>query len=238
MLKAATKVIDLDANGGLIGAIEAGDYDRAMAILIDQHGEHVYRYCRRMLGSGADSDDLSQTVFVQVFQGLKALPRIDSIRSWLIAIARNRCLDRLKAVRRSPEIVPDGLHELVDEHDGAAALFEVGGELAAGGGFAGALQAAHHDDGRAGLDEIDIRVHRPHQVDQLVINDLDHHLAGLEALDDLLPLGLFQHALGEILDDLEIDVGFEQGRAHIAHGIADILFRYAAASGKTAEDAA
>src|SRR6185503_18921831 len=111
-------------------------------------------------------------------------------------------------------------------------------KLAAGGGFARALEAAHHDHGGPGLNEIDIRIHRPHQVDEFVIDDFDHDLAGLEALDDLLPLGLFQDALGEILDDFEIDVGFEQGRAHIAHGIANILFRYAAASGKTAEDAA
>jgi RNA polymerase sigma-70 factor (ECF subfamily) len=124
MLKGATQVIDDEADGGLITAVEAGDHDRAMAILIDQHGDDVYRYCRRMLGSGADSDDVSQTVFVQVFQGLKALARVDSVRSWLIAIARNRCLDRLKAVRRSPEIVPDDLHELVDDHGAAPSVHD------------------------------------------------------------------------------------------------------------------
>ena len=34
-----------------------------------------------------------------------------------------------------------------DEQGAVAALFEPGGELAGGGGFAGALEAGHEDDG-------------------------------------------------------------------------------------------
>jgi len=89
----------------LAAALEAGDTARAMAMLVEQHGDAVYAYCRRMLGDRAETDDVAQTVFVQAFQGLARVSRADQPRAWLLAIARHRCLDRLKAARRSPVTV-------------------------------------------------------------------------------------------------------------------------------------
>ena len=112
-----SKIQGLD--GGLAAALEAGDGDQAMEILVELHGEHVYRYCRRLLGEGADSDDASQTVFMQAFQSLKDLTRVRSARAWLLGIARNRCLDRLRALRRGPEPLEDNdLHAIVEQHPG------------------------------------------------------------------------------------------------------------------------
>jgi hypothetical protein len=77
------------------------------------------------------------------------------------------------------------------DHDVLAALAQVCRELAAGGGLAGALQAAHHDDGGAGIDDHDVafarRLRAAHQVDELSVDDADHLLAGLEGLGHLRP---------------------------------------------------
>ena len=86
------------------------------------------------------------------------------------------------------------------------------------------LQAGHHDDRWPGLHEIDSRIHRPHQIDKLVIDDLDHHFAGMERLDDFLPDRFFNDGLGEVFDNFEIDVRFQQSRADFAHGFADVFF--------------
>jgi hypothetical protein len=56
------------------------------------------------------------------------------------------------------------------------------------------------------------------------MDDLNDLLAGLNALDDLLADGLGFDAVDEIASDLEIDIGFEQGEADVAEGIADIFF--------------
>ena len=88
----------------------------------------------------------------------------------------------------------------------AALAQQVHRELAAGGGFARPLQAAHHDDRRPRRDEVDVRIHRPHQVDQLVVDDLDHQLARLKALDDLLAEGFGDDVIGEVVDDFEIHI--------------------------------
>jgi len=93
-----------DVADEVAAALEAGDHDLVVEILVTQYGDEVYRYCRRMLGNSVDTDDVSQVVFVQVFQCVNALRDVRNLRSWILGIARHRCLDRLKAIRRRPEM--------------------------------------------------------------------------------------------------------------------------------------
>lgn len=96
-----------EPGGGLTAAIEAGDYGLAMELLLIQHGDHVYGYCRRFLGNATEAEDVSQTVFAQAFQDLKHLSSPHIARMWLRGIARHRCLDRLRERRRDFQIVDD-----------------------------------------------------------------------------------------------------------------------------------
>ncbi len=78
-----------------------------------------------------------------------------------------------------------------DEQGFFALFFEKIGEFAAQRRLARALQAAHHDDcGRLG-GNFELGVARPHERDQLVIDDLDDLLGGIERLQDFLPDRLF-----------------------------------------------
>jgi len=63
------------------------------------------------------------------------------------------------------------------------------------------------------------------QADEFIADDLDDLLRGAEGIENFLALRLFADALDEFLDDLEVDVGFEQsdtdllqGRIHIGLG--------------------
>jgi hypothetical protein len=87
------------------------------------------------------------------------------------------------------------------------------------------------------LDEVDARVDRAHEGDKFVVDDLDHHFAGAERLDDFLANRFFDNGFGEILDDFEVHIGFKQGRADFAHGFANILFADSAPARKRAEHA-
>ena len=110
-------------------------------------------------------------------------------------------------------------------------LLEVARELADGGRLARALQADHHDAGRALLGELEARVDRAHQLDQLVVAELDEVVLGADAADLLLrrrrctltmtPTAFSLHPLAEVLDDLEADVGLEQRRAHVLERLVD-----------------
>jgi hypothetical protein len=50
------------------------------------------------------------------------------------------------------------------------------------------------------------------------VDDLDHGLAGGQRTQHLGPDGLLADAGHEVLDDLEVDVRFQQGEADLAHG--------------------
>ena len=106
---------DGDLDSELKAAIEAGDDRAVMEILAVRYGEQVYRYCWRMLGNATDGEDVSQIVFVQAFQCLKSLPQVHSIPAWLLRIARNRCIDYLRAAERVPRTVRHiDLREVID----------------------------------------------------------------------------------------------------------------------------
>ena len=78
----------------------------------------------------------------------------------------------------------------------------------------------------------------PIRFDELVVDDLDHDLARVEALDDLLAEGLLHHVVAELLDDLVVDVRLQQGRADLAHRLADVVLGDPPAAGHLAEDVA
>src|SRR6185436_9833822 len=75
------------------------------------------------------------------------------------------------------------------------------------------------------------------QLDQLVAHHLDHLLARRQRLQHVQAHRLDADALDEGLHDLEIDVGLQQGHAHLAQGLLDVLLRQPAESAEPIEDA-
>src|SRR5262249_35031086 len=87
--------------------------------------------------------------------------------------------------------------------------------------LAAALEAAEHEDGRPFLGEVEARFDRPHELDELVVDDADDLLAGVESAQDLLadrPLG---DPFDEGVGDRVVDVGAEQGLADFLAALAD-----------------
>ena len=114
---------------------------------------------------------------------------------------------------------------------------EQAGELAAGGGFAGAVQAAHHQAERLceAARQVEFAALGAEQRDHLVADDFDDLLSGLDAGDDLLAERFLLHAGDELLGDLEINVRIEQGHAHLAQRLGDVGFADFAESPEVAE---
>jgi hypothetical protein len=135
-----------------------------------------------------------------------------------------------------------------DEEGVFAFGFEVKGELADGGGFSGTLEAAEHEDGGAGGNVEDARGGGDgvavfikldivaHEADELVVDDFDHLLAGLDGGEDFGTDGFLGDVGDKGVDDVVVDVGFEEGGADFLHGFADIGFGDFAFAGKVAEE--
>ncbi len=95
------------------------------------------------------------------------------------------------------------------QHLALVALGQPAGEFCRGGGFAGALQADHHDRDRRHRVEVDALAVGSKGSDQLVMNDLHHHLAGGDRLDHGGADRLLADFFDKAPDHVERDVGFQ-----------------------------
>lgn len=102
--------MDLDANRSLIaaalGRIPAGDRT-ALQTVYRLTSAKLFGVCLRILGERGEAEDVLQEVYVTVwrkaadFDASRASPM-----TWLIAIARNRSIDRLRASRQNRNMAP------------------------------------------------------------------------------------------------------------------------------------
>ncbi len=77
---------------------------------------------------------------------------------------------------------------------------------------------------------------RAERRDELVVHDLDDHLAGRDRLDHVDADRVLLHLVGERARDIERDVGLEQRAPHLAQRRVDVLLRQRAAPGQAVED--
>ncbi len=64
----------------------------------------------------------------------------------------------------------------------------------------------------------------PEQLDQLVAHDLDDLLGGRKRGQHFGADGLGANVLDQVVDDVEVDVGFKQRHANLAQRFGDVLF--------------
>jgi RNA polymerase sigma-70 factor, ECF subfamily len=82
--------------------IARGDRKHAAALLVRDHAPAVFALCRAMVHDARLAEDMSQDVFARAFGALEGFRGEASPRTWLLRIARNRCLDHLDHARRAP----------------------------------------------------------------------------------------------------------------------------------------
>jgi RNA polymerase sigma-70 factor (ECF subfamily) len=83
----------------LVRRAQAGD-DHAFGQLIERNRRAVYRAAYAALGSAQDADDVAQETFVAVYQKLQGFRGDASFRTWLLAIAWRKALDRRRSLSR------------------------------------------------------------------------------------------------------------------------------------------
>jgi RNA polymerase sigma factor (sigma-70 family) len=101
VLSKRSTLLRLQGDERLIEMTRAG-HDRAFEALVDRYQSRLHAFCRGMLGSNEDAEDILQEVFVAAHGAMLADARPINARPWLYRIARNRCLNHL----RKP--VPEG----------------------------------------------------------------------------------------------------------------------------------
>ena len=94
----------------LLRRAQRGD-ERAFATVVRTYEQPVYNYVLRLVGDRALAEDLTQEVFLRVYQGLPGFSLRSRFTTWLFQVTKNRVLDELRAIERRPRAVI-GLDEI------------------------------------------------------------------------------------------------------------------------------
>ena len=89
---------------GVLRKAQRGD-ERAFTLIVRAYERPVYNYVLRLVGDRSLAEDLTQEVFIRVFQGLPGFSLRSRFTTWLFQVTKNRVLDELRALERRPRSV-------------------------------------------------------------------------------------------------------------------------------------
>lgn len=102
-----------------VKAARKGDQD-AFAELVYTFQDPVYNLCYRMLGESGEAEDATQEAFLRTYTYLHRYDTQRSFKTWVMSIASNHCIDRLRKRRMQ--------YVSLDDEPTAAALALSGGD--------------------------------------------------------------------------------------------------------------
>ena len=89
---------------GVLRKAQRGD-ERAFSLILRAYEVPVFNYVMRLVGDRSLAEDLTQEVFLRVYQGLPGFSLRSRFTTWLFQVTKNRVLDELRAVERRPRAV-------------------------------------------------------------------------------------------------------------------------------------
>jgi RNA polymerase sigma-70 factor, ECF subfamily len=108
-----------------VNAAMEGNQD-AFAELVYTFQNPVYNLCYRMLGERTEAEDAAQEVFLRAYSNLHRYDQDRSFKTWILTIASNHCIDRLRKRRMTwvslEEPLPETLALSSDEPEPEAAM--------------------------------------------------------------------------------------------------------------------
>ncbi len=109
LLARRSPLLKLQGDAKLIAMARAGN-PGAFETIVDRYQGRLLGFCRQMLHSTEDAEDVLQEVFVNAYRAMLRDEREINLRPWLYRIARNRCLNHLRKptadAQESMDMVP------------------------------------------------------------------------------------------------------------------------------------
>ena len=100
-LPGSARLLGLASDGRLVEHVRGGS-EPAFEAIFDRHHRAILSFCRHMLASAEEAEDVVQHTFMAAYRDLVSSEKDIQLRAWLYAIARNRCLSVLRARRERP----------------------------------------------------------------------------------------------------------------------------------------
>lgn len=121
--------MDKDREVALVKRCQQGDR-KAMETLVRQFERPVYNTAYRMLGNVDEAADVTQTVFLKVFEKIQGFDPKFRLFSWIYRIAINEAIDQLKH-RQQLEPLADQSNQSADVPQDNVATAQLCGEVQA-----------------------------------------------------------------------------------------------------------
>ena len=120
LLARKSPLLKLQGDEKLVAMVRAGNAG-AFDTIVDRYQARLLGFCRQMIGSTEDAEDVLQEVFVNAYKAMMADNREINLRPWLYRIARNRSLNHL----RKPKAVAQESMDMVPMVDAASTAEKV-----------------------------------------------------------------------------------------------------------------
>ena len=114
---ARSPLLKLQSDDRLIAVTRRGNAT-AFEVLVARYQSRLLAFCRHLLASREDAEDILQEVMAAAYNAIMADDRPINVRPWLYRIARNRCLNHL---RRIQPIGQDSMDVHLSEHGATTA---------------------------------------------------------------------------------------------------------------------
>jgi RNA polymerase sigma-70 factor (ECF subfamily) len=103
--------LDADMNlndENLLRSFQNGN-PHAFETLFHRYKDQTYDFAYRMLGNRESAGDITQEVFIKLFNSQRNPVRINNLKNYLFILTRNMCLNRIRDTKK--EIDPDSIVE-------------------------------------------------------------------------------------------------------------------------------
>jgi RNA polymerase sigma-70 factor (ECF subfamily) len=75
--------------------------DAAWETIVTSYGRRIYNLSYRYTGRKAEAEDLTQEIFIRIYQNLKSFrSEVGTFQSWLLKVGRNLIIDHFRQTRR------------------------------------------------------------------------------------------------------------------------------------------
>lgn len=96
--------------------------------VVRRHQDRVFSYACYALGSREEAEDVTQDVFIRLWDHWSELNQ-DAVTGWIIRVARNACLDKLRQRQTRTALLNEHSHEVEQYEEPEQSLGEDNGEL-------------------------------------------------------------------------------------------------------------
>lgn len=116
-----------DRDAALLARVAQGDMTAMRALYMD-HAEAVQRFVRSRIRDEHEAADIVHDTMLAVWRGAAGYEGRASVRSWILSLARNKTVDRIRRSARAPVAEPD--ETVPDDAPDAATVIEAAQQAA------------------------------------------------------------------------------------------------------------